>query len=127
MPPSLFEGKTPLALRIEGEDSLLHQAHYYFEYRCNADKKKRKRSAMVDDGSDELIDKAFKSRLIQKLGFGSSSDYDASLFGDNLSDSWSVSKDNLERSFTDQAVLEYMKKTLDKLDAANRKTVTFPS
>lgn len=120
----MFEGKTPLVVTFDGVDNLVQSTNYYFEYRCNEEKSKKKRSIMIDDTNDELIDKAFKSRLIQKLGFSCSSDYDMSLFGDNFSDTWSVTKQNLEKCFTDENVLQYLKNSLDKLEMSIRKTVS---
>lgn len=124
VPSSLYEGKTPLTLKMDNVAILVHKAHYYFEYR-NKEQKKRKRSVMVDDSNDELIDKAFKSRLITKLGFSGSSDYDMSLFGDNFSDTWSMTKENLEKDFSDSRTLKHLKEVLDKLDTTNRKKVVF--
>lgn len=118
----MFEGKTPLTLKFDGIDNLVQKCYYYFEYRSNQEKK-RKRSVLIDDQNDELIDKAFKSRLITKLGFSGSSDYDMSLFGDNFSESWSMTKENLEKQFSDSKVLNHLKSILDTLDASDRKKV----
>ena len=119
----MFEGKTPLTIKFDGVDRVLQPVHYYFEYRANLEKKTRKRSILIEDGNDELIDKAFKSRLIQKLGFSGSSDYDMCLFGDNFSDTWSNAKENLEKCFTDDTVLKYLKDALDPLEQSVRKIV----
>lgn len=121
MPSSLYEGKTPLVLNFEGYESIVQNTVCYFEYR-KEEQKKRKRSFCVTE-DDEIIDKAFKSRLIQKLGFEGSPDYDMSVFGDEFGESWSNYKDDLEKNFTDQSVLQYLKTQLSKISSDTRKAV----
>lgn len=77
--------------------------------------------------NDEIIDKAFKSRLIHKLGFEGCPDYDMSLFGDDFGESWSNFRDNLQNDFTDANVLHYLKSHLDCLASDDRTTVFYYS
>lgn len=124
VPPAFCEGKVPLLLRFEGFEDAAHSYICYFEYRTREEKLKRKRSFCITDDNDDLIDKAFKSRLIDKLGFNGCPDYDLSLFGgENYSDTWSNYKDCLETNFSDQAVVEYLKKRLDNVPIETRKKI----
>lgn len=106
-----------MRLIFEGYGETVHAINYYFEYRENLEKKKRKRSFCVSEDNDEIIDKAFKSRLIQKLGFQGCPDYDMNLFGDDFGESWSNYKDNLEKDFSDSTVLDYLENILSSFDS----------
>lgn len=124
VPPSVCEGKSPLFLHFDDQENEENTIICYFEYRSREEKKKRKRSFCISDENDEIIDKAFKSRLIDKLGFNGCPDYDLSLFGgDNYSETWSNFKDNVEQNFSDQAILDYLSMRLERLDPNTRKKV----
>lgn len=99
---------------LQFEDSFVRTSSrpVEFEYKSEEERKRKRSISVMDSENDEFIDKAFKSRLMNKLSFGGCSDLD--LFGDSGSDSWSCYKDKLASNLSDECVLQYLEEIAGK-------------
>ena len=80
-----------------------------FEYKEKNDSKRKRSIRLIDEQNEEIIDRAFKSRLINKLGFYGLEDDNMSIFGDNFQGTWeSDYKPQIESSFTDTTIQKYL-------------------